>query len=319
MSFLLLADLDQFAARYAWPRHNSVQCCGLCLADKSDDSLPWTHFSRTSAALATTWTSNAAHRAARPSNVLMLHLPGVGITSCMPDHMHCKHSGTDAYLFGSIFAYMCRHYMPGTEKDNCVVFWACIKKHIPVGSGKTQFYDIGPNMFPDTDSGFPLLKGRASQIRHLGPPLLAAFTELMDQDLQEHRWMRHAVNCSVKIEAILDDHRDAFVLPKAVAKKFEEYIFDGLTFLTKLRNHFGVETRLFHITIKAHYLMHIALQAHFINPRLAWCYGGEDFMGIFKKIIACSQRGTPMRQWSSRSMLKYAMGLSILLQRECDV
>ena len=53
-----------------------------------------------------------------------------------------------------------------------------------------------------------------------------------------------------------------------------------------------------------------------MNPRLGWCYSGEDMMGIFKKNVGDSQRGVPMSQLSGRAMMKYSYGMTIKFSKE---
>ena len=67
---------------------------------------------------------------------------------------------------------------------------------------------------------------------------------------------------------------------------------------------------LFNFTIKSHYLAHIALSSRYINPRLAWCYAGEDFMQKVKTIVASTQRGTQCHLVSKKAMQKYCQGLA---------
>ena len=121
---------------------------------------------------------------------------------------------------------------------------------------------------------------------------------------------------SAEIEDILEANKTMFKLSEDCAVQLLSAVTDFLAFQTSLRNHFGNSRQLFHITIKSHYLLHIAIIGHYMNPRIGWCYSGEDMMGLFKKVIANSQRGVPMSQLSDRSMMKYSYGMTIKFSKE---
>ena len=63
---------------------------------------------------------------------------------------------------------------------------------------------------------------------------------------------------------------------------------------------------LFNVTIKAHYIIHIAVTAKFLNPRLAMCYSGEDYMHHMKRLVQSSVRGTKRLRFTRKCVTKYA-------------
>ena len=67
-----------------------------------------------------------------------------------------------------------------------------------------------------------------------------------------------------------------------------------LALATSIANHymFTDPKPLFSITIKCHYIIHIAVGAKYLNPRLAMCYSGEDYMHHMKRMVTMSVRGT---------------------------
>ena len=46
-------------------------------------------------------------------------------------------------------------------------------------------------------------------------------------------------------------------------------------------------------TIKFHMMLHIGIQARWLNPRLGWTYIDEDFMGLLKALGESCAPGTP--------------------------
>ena len=99
------------------------------------------------------------------------------------------------------------------------------------------------------------------------------------------------------MDAILDAHPPALYpkLPRDAAAEFEACAFDSLALATAVANHYMVidPKRLFNVTIKCHYIAHIGERAKYINPRLAMCYSGEDWMHHMKRLVQSSVRGKP--------------------------
>ena len=100
-----------------------------------------------------------------------------------------------------------------------------------------------------------------------------------------------SLNASNRMDAILKEHKDADALPPAASAEFQDETFKMLG-LVKFAARKAVEAdppmRLFNITLKSHYLCHIAVNSRWLNPRLGWCYAGEDLMQKMKKLAATS-------------------------------
>lgn len=66
--------------------------------------------------------------------------------------------------------------------------------------------------------------------------------------------------------------------------------------VSALGNHYhGLGKRLFHFTIKSHFLLHLADSCKYLHPRASWCYSGEGFMQLTKRIaIACVAGSQPV-------------------------
>ena len=164
------------------------------------------------------------------------------------------------------------------------------------------------------DGGFPRLKGRAAEIRWFVRPLIEVFKVHMDDSIREHRLVLLGLEASLKLENILADHTSEFCWALDVHLDFLKTTYDFLGLLTALANHFHSKGELlFNFTIKNHYLLHIALYSRYISPQAAWCYGGEDFMNICKKIVMASQFGSKPHHVGRKSMQKYVTGLGFAI------
>jgi hypothetical protein len=64
---------------------------------------------------------------------------------------------------------------------------------------------------------------------------------------------------------------------------------------------------------KMHYAVHLSQQAGICNPRLVWCYGGEDFVGRISKLGLAVSHGTAAFRMPCSLMDRYRIGMHIRL------
>ena len=116
----------------------------------------------------------------------------------------------------------------------------------------------------------------------------------------------------IKMETLLDFHKDEYRLPEQAALQFKQAAYGFVQLNASLGHHFhGRRQLLFNFTIKFHYALHLGHIAAYINPRLAWCYSGEDFMHKIKAIVQSCDSGSPPWLVPLKVMRKYAQGLGM--------
>ena len=178
-----------------------------------------------------------------------------------------------------------------------------------------RFGNLKLSMFTDPTkprAAFPKLKGRAAEIRHLGPALLHFWEQRMDPASPQHKMVHMALKASCAIETILDAYPRAVRLPEEAVADFHSAVQAFLACSNALSAHFAAAgQKLFNITIKYHYLAHAAEQAKWLNPRLGWCYAGEDYMNKVKRTASSCLRGTPPDQVSEKMLRKYRVGMHL--------
>lgn len=183
------------------------------------------------------------------------------------------------------------------------------------------FGNLTLGMFSDTDrpfATFPRLKGTASEIRALGPALLAAWNHYMDMSNEQNKQVKVALQCSIAMDRVLDAHppREP-ILSADGAATFVRASWTFLALFTALARHFVFDhgRKLFNVTIKAHMLAHLALRAaEGLNPRTAWCFMGEDYMAHMRRLAQSCARGTGETKLSLKMLAKYRWGLHFTLQ-----
>ena len=128
-----------------------------------------------------------------------------------------------------------------------------------------------------------------------------------------HRQIKFLLLSAVTMEAILDEHRDCYILPPLAQEQFEKCTQVFYQSNAALRHHFGSEQMLFHHTIKQHYVLQLGLISRSINPWFGLCYKGEDMVHRVRNIVRSNYHGAAPHLVVDKTMTKYAVSLSVHL------
>ncbi len=285
----LRGDMEHVAKALGLNHPGSLQPCPLCRCNTT--TIPWTDGRPGAAWMSTIWT-HTAWVAAHPERHRIFRLPGVGVLTYIPDILHTMHLGCYQYVFGSILQFLTDHRMGGNKEETLSRIWNKIKEGYSRSGATCKFNELKRSMFVRPDD-FPSLKGKGAEVKQLAGPLLSAFVCFMDASVEVDRQMRSMLQLANKMEAILELHKDCYKFPLQVAAEFRTATQAFFQLNTALGNKFHYDhVLLFNHTIKFHALLHLGLIAAHINPRLGWCYAGEDFMHRVKQIVQSSQSGT---------------------------
>ncbi len=121
----------------------------------------------------------------------------------------------------------------------------------------------------------------------------------------------------VEMEKLLSTYLPSdgyYALPPDEDKAFVKAAFSMAQLSVQLRDHFANNTshKVFTITSKTHMLLHIALLAGIIHPRLTWCFSGEDYMKRVQRLISSCCTGRPDPSGSQAKVAKhYRLGLHL--------
>ena len=134
-----------------------------------------------------------------------------------------------------------------------------------------------------------------------------------------HIQVRTLLQCSCEMERIVDAHKNEYVWPTDVAAQFKTCGFAYNTLMSALCKAYGrrglQSMKLFNVVPKNHYLAHICLVSQYINPRLAWCYMGEDFMQRIRKVAGGCMRGCNPVIAGQRTISSYRTGFAFHLSK----
>ena len=232
--------------------------------------------------------------------------------------LHVKYLGTDMYFLASVLWLLCYRILPGTAESNLTLVWKGVNAYYALNPSADRYTQMKLSMFVKPDSPntkFPKLKGKGAEIRALVPAMHAVWCQYMSRGDTQHAQIKTALECSVAMDRIIQSNAHVFALSDDDARSFKTMAF---TFLL-LQNAVGKwyprhGMMLFDVTVKSHFLAHMALNAHHLNPRLGYCFQGEDYMGKMKRISAMSAKGNNVYLMSHKTVAKYCRGLQLVLE-----
>ena len=232
--------------------------------------------------------------------------------------MHTKSQGTDADLLGSVLAYWAKEVLPESPEDNIAFIWSRVQMFYQANRTKCRLSRLTYNMVKHAP--FPRLSAKAVETRDLLP----AVEDFCRQWVHENP--DDAVCVHFHRLLLLSTHLDrlvfsnpGYLFTREAAAEFRDGIFLYNQTLTMLAHHFHTQAQSYcNYTLKNHYLCHWGLLAakSSLSPRLAFCYQGEDFMGVVKTLAVASSRGIDTAKLFDKVVAKYLRGLDFLLRQE---
>ena len=321
--WVIKGDLDWVYDRLRLANFRALAQGPCCLCPCAKTTLLWSDFRLAHARWINAIYSAAEWRERFTTRIPLFNLPGVSVLAYAPDVMHAKHMGTDMYYYASVLWLACYKVLPDSPAQNLVFFFCLCKqwwREHP--SRRTTYGRILLQMFinpAEPYDHYPMLKGRAAEVRHLAGAILFAWEQIMSTGDAIHKLVRLGLRRSWRIVTLLDEYPREPKLPPVAAAEFEDCVFVFLGAFTALAQHYmtlpiGQRLKLFNITIKAHYLAHAGLLAKYQNPRLGWCYSGEDYMKHMKLVTAASSRGNKPWDVTDKVLERIARGLHIAFQ-----
>ena len=154
----------------------------------------------------------------------------------------------------------------------------------------------------------------------LAGALFDVASEIMDGSVERDTWMMLGLKMLIQAEDILDmNRRDPWRLPTRDATVLTNALSNFVDLNVALRAHFldhivgGKLVLLFHMTVKFHYLLHIAHRREFENHRMSWCYSGESLMAVLRELVVSWCKGVDPAYVANKIMQTCSHGLSLAL------
>ena len=226
--------------------------------------------------------------------------------------MHTKCLGTDSSLLGSCLLYMAKEVMPGSAEDNLSLIWEAIQDHYRTNNTTTRLSNLTLGMLKNEP--FPKLAAKAIEIKCLLPAVEDFLKPWMASNVIV-QWFQRLVTLSRMLDDAVFGNK-SFFLAEPERLQLRSAIFQYNQLLTQLARHFYSRGMAYcNFIPKNHFLCHIGVHTSKtgVSPRVAFCFQGEDFMALVKKLCIGSSRGTDPAKLASKAVAKYLRGLDLLL------
>ena len=222
------------------------------------------------------------------------------------DWMHAKYLGHDMMVYGSILSLLCNFVMVhmGTPLQCLQRIWQEIQVYYKRVSTPCRYRYLNKlSMFMRKAPQYPKLRGKAAEVKYLCGAMLHVFNKFHNPNVEVHRQALLYLKLNWQVEEMLVTFRDELSLPAAEAETFESLVNNMLLLLTAIASHlFG--DKLFGITQKAHFIQHLAMLSRHLNPRVVWCFMGEDMQkrmsGLGKTCVKCQGPGQTIGKMHQR-------------------
>jgi hypothetical protein len=235
-----------------------------------------------------------------PSSAPIWLAPGLNIFTVRLDIMHVFDLGILAHFLGSVLwtlVFEPASTVPGgTAAGRMRHIWARCLDLYGAHRISCRFSRIEIKSFTDPGAprrDFPVLKGKAAENRGfltVARALCAEFNAGSARDCAR-------LSCAVALGRFYEilnasgRHIEPARLPDA--RRFLLHALDQYMRLSAFST-MEAGLRLFNITNKAHFAMHVALNLGHMNPELTWTYQFEDLVGRSKRVaLACSSGTRP--------------------------
>ena len=207
--------------------------------------------------------------------------------------------------------------MGGTQQDNLDKIWKHILEYYSVHKHLTRYSAIKLSMFKKPKEEAPKLRGKAAQVKSFCEPCLSAWLKFSgatsgtaDAMLCNITTLLRA-NCTV--EQLMTKNKCNYAFSKDDAFTMKQAMFSMLQLQSILAHHYATvkQIKVFTVTTKSHFLAHLALQAHVLNPAVCWCYKGEDFMQCMRTMTENCIKGNSVTNVSQKIASHYRVALHL--------
>jgi hypothetical protein len=310
----LTGDLEHHANEFLLSHFNSNFPCSHCCVNRIEGApLQVTDLARNAE-----WKKPEHQLSNRdvPTSHPVWSIHGVTRAHAIGDLMHTGEGGVVLYCMGGAMRELTQEstmYEGSTIEKRTSELFNDIQKQYKELNSDSKLNALYPSMFAPDHTGFPCLHAKCAESRHLVPAMCLVLRERgVHNRLDAHRL--EAFEQLQRMYRIIAEG-DMFLTAREAADILDavERFLVHYNFLHKYWQSRG--KLLYNITIKAHILWHIAYDARYLNPRSAWVYDFEDFVGKIMKCAKACVAGTPMHLISH----KVCMNFLLVTELQCKI
>ena len=208
----------------------------------------------------------------------------------------------------------------GSPEENIALVWERVRYHFDRLKIRDRYNRVHFGMFckaRSPNSNFPKLKGRAVEVKTLGAPLFATWTEMMSGEVTVHRQIRALLECSVRMEALLSEAKGENKFAEPAFKELMRCCDSFLVLSSAAAHHYNaLGIKVFDIVPKHHLLWHVCWAAQWLNPRSSACWSGEDYMQHMRRLAQSCLKGTPSWMVSAKTTSRYVKAWTWRVHRQ---
>ena len=318
------ADCEHNSVEYGLPHFSSNQPCMRCKCNTS--CTPWNDFGRDAKWRLQPYTKEEV--AAHPLTThWLLTIHGVNHFTFAYDFMHCADIGCSAACIANMFYDMVFKELVGTRANKvCQLLDLIHAAYHKLGISDGRISRLAYSHFCDNDAPhqhYPSLMSsaiKAKQTANLVPVCL----ELAQDFNDESDYAKWRFNCFKHLNRLytIQNNGDLF-LTVAESNAYADSAYKFAQYYTKL-SHWSYTLdagKIGHFQWgqlpKFHFLLHIAEDAQFLNPRVAWAYPGEHFVGNHTRLAAACLAALQPWQVPATVCKKYQIGKHLQFLHLC--
>lgn len=281
-------DLDYFMKWLGCPNStNHTTPCIQCKATYSGDTT-W-HDNRPESLWQRRLLKANNWRAHWNTTCEMLNLPGMNCWSIALDLMHNLYLGWAQHFFGSVMYLLTHQCIVGQPLENLKLVESFIRfeqKQDPTRNPYKQRLSK-LSMFVKR-TGFPKLKGRASDIRGLDFALWKCFKNYMHAGNEQHELVHFFLETLVQVGELMETYSPAhgfFAIPEPhCTELYQKGCQMAQAHVVLMEHYAALHIKLFNCTSKMHYVLHTFKLAKYIHPYNTWAFKGEAQMKAVQQL-----------------------------------
>lgn len=299
-------DIDFQINELRLPNHSRAGedvCCFFCKGNKGSNN--WFDFR-----------PNAKWKISGLPPLVLEHplfeLPGFSIHNVALDWLHVMDLGASSHAIANVLYEM---VVEGKTADQRATALSnvvqSIIQHRPLhGSQVTSFELKNFCQLKGMSTNYPMLHFlKAAEIRGMVPEI----TRLCREHLTDSRPHKHMLSMIAALEQVYDViHDGGIILNEAEYKKLKTSMDRFLVEYVYLSNEaYKANAWRFNVVPKFHYAYHLAQMSKYLNPRFAWCYGGEDLVGKASVLAHSCSSGTPCFNVPAKMLRRYRFAIHL--------
>ena len=319
----LEGDHEYFSNVLKLPHWSCHKMCWECDADRTVPCKTWKNLKPGTQQ----WIckDSAAALAEPSSNHEFFKIPGVSSKMVVHDLLHVLFTkGILSHFLGGILHYMCWYDGAGKRQvvkpdDRLAIVFAKVQEFYKANNTPTRLTNLRVSMFTSADKphrDHPTLSCKAAESKHLLPALTSVCKQVLKgRDGKQHeKHMVRGLDALTELVTLFDDAD--IVLTEEEFHRAQVLRDEFFTVYDKL-NEWAVNSgsQSFHIVQKFHMFFHLVENSRHFNPRFAWCFKAEDYVGKISKLANSVSNGTKSTKLSQKVALKYRHMLHLRLSR----